>query len=192
VDKLNPFALLKRIERLAHAGHRQLPHQIEDQSRWSGIIFRIGTQEVVSALTEIGEVLPYPTVFRIPGAKFWLKGIANFRGNLLTLVDLQGFLNGIPTPRDRRNRVLVVNHAEMSTGFLVDEVIGLRHFKREAEIPLPKTWIEAALLPYLQPGFERTLEDPMSLLGSALKKRYVPIFGLCALIDSPQFMQVAA
>jgi chemotaxis signal transduction protein len=65
---------------------------------------------------------------RVPGAKLWIKGIANVRGQLLPIIDLRQFLGSGTTPVNRNTRILVVNHREIPAGLIVDEVLGFRRF----------------------------------------------------------------
>ncbi|CAK0757337.1 Protein PilI [Gammaproteobacteria bacterium] len=178
MDRSSPFALLHEIESRARTHARGLPSRAVGKTTWSGIVFRLGTRELVTPLGEVNEVLAYPTLSRVPGTQSWVKGIANFRGNLLPVMDLRALLEGTPVARDRRNRVLVVNHKGIFAGLLVDEVIGLRHFQQEERSPLPPA-IETSMALYFRGGFERN-------------GRYTPVFGLHALAESQEFMQVAA
>jgi twitching motility protein PilI len=74
-------------------------------------------------------VLPVPEqVTRVPGAKPWLRGIANLRGQLLTVVDLKAFLGGGSAGAERQARILIVASREVPTGLIVDEVVGFRRF----------------------------------------------------------------
>lgn len=178
MDRTDPFALLSEIEQCAHANAHGLPKRSESKTFWSGIVFRIGNQELAAPLSEISEILAYPQVSRVPGAKSWVKGIANFRGNLLPIMDLRIFIEDTPVTRDRRNRVLVIHYKEILAGLLVDEVIGLRNFLQEEVSPIPKS-IEPGLAAYLQGGFERN-------------GLFTPVFGFFLLAESEPFLQVAA
>ena len=83
----------------------------------------------MTSRADVREVLPIPEqVTRVPGAKPWLRGIANLRGQLLTVVDLKSFLGAGAPAADRQARVLVVASREVPTGLIVDEVIGFRRF----------------------------------------------------------------
>jgi twitching motility protein PilI len=46
-------------------------------------------------------------------------------------MDLREYLEGTPVKMLRQSRVLVVNHLGILTGFVVDEVLGLKHFHDE-------------------------------------------------------------
>ena len=61
----------------------------------------MGGETFLVAREETREVLGYPAaITRIPGAKSWVKGLANVRGQLLPMLDLRQFLgSGATTPR---------------------------------------------------------------------------------------------
>jgi len=136
-----PFELLLELERRARAAIAARDGQKSAVDEWVGIGFRLGAEQFVTGRGDVREVLPLPEhVTRVPGAKPWLRGIANLRGQLLTVVDLKALLgNGSVTP-DRRARVLVVASRDVPTGLVVDEVVGFCRFGAEAspeELPPP-------------------------------------------------------
>jgi twitching motility protein PilI len=124
-----PFELLLELERRARAAMAARAGAPVAADEWVGIGFRLGAEQFVASRGDIREVLPLPEqVTRVPGAKAWLRGIANLRGQLLTVVDLKAFLGSGSTTADRRARALVIASREVPTGLLVDEVLGLRRF----------------------------------------------------------------
>jgi twitching motility protein PilI len=124
-----PFELLLELERRARAAIAAREGAPESADEWVGIGFRLGAERFVTARADVREVLPIPEqVTRVPGAKPWLRGIANLRGQLLTVVDLKSFLGAGSPAADRQARVLVVASREVPTGLIVDEVIGFRRF----------------------------------------------------------------
>jgi twitching motility protein PilI len=59
---------------------------------------------------EVREVLMVPpAITRVPGAKSWVRGLANVRGHLLPLVDLREFLGSGVGGTERSARALVAN-----------------------------------------------------------------------------------
>ena len=79
--------------------------------------FRLSSENFLVAREETREVLGFPSVVtRVPGAKAWIRGIANVRGTLLPVVDLRAFLGGGVTGTGRSSRVLVANHREVPAG----------------------------------------------------------------------------
>jgi twitching motility protein PilI len=124
-----PFELLVELERRARAAMAARAGAPVATDEWVGIGFRLGADQFVASRSDIREVLPVPEhVTRVPSAKAWLRGIANLRGQLLTVVDLKAFLGSGNTTADRRARALVLASREVPTGLIVDEVLGLRRF----------------------------------------------------------------
>lgn len=122
-------------------------------SVWAGLAFKVAGIRVLAPMNEVSEILNLPPrLTRVPGAKVWVKGVANVRGNLLPIIDLQSFLGGKPIVTDRRSRVLIVNRGEMTTGLLVGDVQGIRHFSDEQRIASAR--IEGVIGRYVQAAFE--------------------------------------
>ena len=95
---------------------------------WSGVVFGMGEERLACPIDRIGEILSCPPSTPVPGAKPWIIGLANVRGELLTVVDLAWYLSGTPAPRGSGNRVLSASLNKAPIGLLVDEVFGQRHF----------------------------------------------------------------
>ena len=119
------------------------PGQIDGQENsgeWAGVIFRIGDMRLACNVKQVHEFLPIPAFTPVPGTKPWILGLANLRGDLLTIVDLAWFLNGKRSTVSMRTRLLAASLRGRPIGLLVDEVFGQRHFMNEEgkEITLPE------------------------------------------------------
>lgn len=172
-----PMQVLRDLEARCREHARQLPRQIEVRENWLGIGFRLGDLRLVAPLDHVVEILTYPGMSKVPGAKDWVRGIANVRGNLLPIMDLHGYLKGEGVVPSRLSRVLVVNHKGVFSGLIVDEVLGLKHFmpeQRTDELPAS----DAALKPFLQFGFQ-------------LGDEHWGVFSMHELAQTPQFLQAA-
>jgi len=120
------------------------PGQIEGQKNsgeWAGVIFRIGDTRLACSIEQVHEFLPIPAFTPVPGTKPWILGLANVRGDLLTVIDLAWFLNGERSDVSMRTRLLAASLRGRPVGLLVDEVFGQRHFvSSEGKNPrLPKS-----------------------------------------------------
>ena len=102
---------------------------------WSGVTFGVGDARMACNINRIHEILPYPQSTPVPGAKKWITGLANVRGELLTVVDLARFLTGIRSPVTARTRLLATNLHKAPIGLLIDEVFGQRHFLESDSAP---------------------------------------------------------
>lgn len=175
---LDGFQLLLDIERRAHLANRRLPRKAGEQTVWRGIGFRLGSARLASSLHEIQEILTYPPVTRVHATPSWMKGIANVRGVLLPIADLSSVLGGPSLAIDARSRVLSVNDAEASVGLLVDEVYGVKHFRKEEQVLNAQTTREHGLSPYLhdtfaQGGVQWSIFSMTELVAKDTFKRFI-------------------
>jgi twitching motility protein PilI len=174
----DPVSILRKIEdrcRLAATGR---PQQTRASHQWSGVAFRIGCSRMVAAMGEVVEILTYPELSVVPYTCFWVRGIANIRGRLLPVIDMNGYLHGRLTPVGKRTRVMIAECQGVYSGLIVDEVMGLRHFPVEAFVAEP-AGIEEVLRPYVHQGF-------------SFDGEHWGIFKLLNLVKSPQFLHTAA
>ena len=75
-----------------------------------------------------GWALPVPETIRVPGVTNWVLGLANIRGNLMPILDMNGYLYAKPCKIRKESRILIINKHGVVAGLLVDEVYGLRRF----------------------------------------------------------------
>jgi len=174
-----PFELLRELERRSRTKNEGAAAEASAGREWVGVAFRIGGETFLIAREETREVLGYPpSVTRIPGAKSWIKGLANVRGQLLPLIDLRQFLGSGATAIGRNTRVVVVNHREVPAGLVVDEVHGFRRFAEgEFSAEPPPTVIRCDS--YLAGAFRR---------GGELW----PVLSMKGLLESASFLQAAS
>lgn len=172
------IALLQDIERRSRQRVAGLSQQDTMQGAWSGIGFRLADMHFLIPLDHSREVFPVPPqITPVPKSQHWVFGVANLRGDLLPIIDLQLFLQGQSAKIDKRSRVLVINHPDIYSGLLVDEVYGLKHFQQQPEPQ--KTSLHMNIRPYLQ----GSISQPDRLW-------YVLDFHKLA--DDPKFINAAA
>jgi twitching motility protein PilI len=174
-----PFELLKELEKRSRTVATANAPDASAGREWVGVACRIGGETFLIARQETREVLGYPAVItRIPGAKSWVKGLANVRGSLFPMLDLRQFLGSGATTPGRNTRVVVANHREIPAGLIVDEVLGFRRFAESefnAEAPPTVVRFES----YLAGAFRRGGE-------------VWPVLSLKALVESQSFLQAAS
>jgi twitching motility protein PilI len=174
-----PFELLLELERRGRAISAQAGQDSTVGREWVGVALRMAGELFLIAREETREVLSLPASYtRVPGAKSWIKGLSNVRGQLLPIVDLRQFFGSGVTPLTRNTRVLVANHREIPAGLLVDEVMGFRRFaESEFSADAPPTVIRCDR--YLAGVFRRGPEQ-------------WPVLSLRTLLESTAFAEVAA
>jgi twitching motility protein PilI len=176
--KEHPFEILRELERRSRTAQTGGPRDEAGAQEWQGIGIRLGGERFVVRRSEVREVLMVPsTITRVPGAKNWMKGLANVRGHLLPVVDLRAFLGAGPGGPERSVRVLVANDPEYPVGLMVDEVYGFRRFlEHEHTTDFPQTALRCD--PFLQGAFRRGLET-------------WPVFQLRKLLEGATFQRAA-
>lgn len=128
---LTPFEALAAYEQRSLAHAAGAPEQIEAPGLWRGIGFRLGGRHFASSIAEVNEILTPPALTAVPGARGWLLGVANVRGNLVPVVDLNDFIGGRRSVVGETTRVLIVRQPGGSVGLLIDELFGQRSFSEE-------------------------------------------------------------
>ncbi len=174
-----PFELLREMEKRsieALADSRKSGARVEE---WVGIGCLLANEKFLVARNEVREVMMLPPALtRVPGAKDWVAGLANLRGQILTVVDLRTFLGAGSSKGSRNARVLVVDNPESPVGIIVDEVFGFRRFSAdELSDELPQTKLRCER--YLAGAFLRGPET-------------WPVFSLAKLMDTREFQKAAA
>src|ERR1700761_5887915 len=174
-----PFELLKELEKRSRTVAAGNTPDTAAGQEWVGVAFRMGGETFLVAREETREVLGYPAVVtRIPGAKSWVRGLANVRGALMPMLDLRQFLGSGATASGRNTRIIVVNHRDIPAGLMVDEVLGFRRFaESEFSAEAPPTVIRCDS--YLAGAFRRGGE-------------VWPVLSLKTLVESQSFMQAAS
>ena len=87
---------------------------------------------MVAPMGEVVEIIHVPSSTYIPGVCEWMLGIANVRGRLLSLVDLENFYGARLAGNRNGHRALIVEHGNYYIGLVVSKVFGLKHFAADA------------------------------------------------------------
>jgi twitching motility protein PilI len=173
----HPIRVLYDIEQQCISVARGLPQQQEVEEIWTGIGFRIADFTFVAPLAQVSEILHYPKLTSVPGTRSWIKGIANIRGTLLPVMDLSAYLGKKHIGVNNQSRILVARHEEMAFGMLVDEVLGLKHYRDEDKTSSVSRFDES-LQQYVQGAFRHGEEESL-------------VFNLHELAVHPDFYKVA-
>ena len=127
----SPFEVLKQLDARFRRNSSGLPVAKAVVDDWIGIGFAISDVPLIAKMDEVSEILPPPDTIRVPWVSPWVKGLANIRGSLMPVLDMNAFLYGKPTEIRKESRILIINQLGIVAGLLVDEVYGLRRFKPE-------------------------------------------------------------
>jgi twitching motility protein PilI len=174
-----PFDLLVALDRRGRAAAAAPGEEATADREWVGVAWRMAGETYLVAREETREVLPFPSqLTRVPGARGWIKGLANVRGALLPIIDLRQYLGSGATPLTRNTRLLVVNHRDVPAGLMVDEVLGFRRFTDgEFSGNAPPTIVRCER--YVAGAFHRGTDS-------------WPVLSLRLLVENPGFIDAAA
>ncbi len=120
VDERARRVLRERAERLAQS----VRTSGEQRAELEMAVCCVGQELFGIPVAMLREILPLPPVTRLPGTPEWLRGIAQVRGDLLSVVDLGRFYQvaGAAEP----TLVAVIDGPRGAIGFTVERVLSYR------------------------------------------------------------------
>jgi twitching motility protein PilI len=169
---------IKLLEIAERSKQRSLGLLGQGGDAWTGVGFMLSGQYFLAPIGEVAEILKVPRYTMIPGVANWMKGLANVRGRLLPIMDLLVFLNRRSVQQGARRRILVIDHEEIFSGVIVDEVLGMQHFPSSDFNP-GSGGVFPEIAPFVRGSFvrdgrvwyvllmSRLIEDPRFLKASA-------------------------
>ncbi|MCH8551703.1 MAG: chemotaxis protein CheW [Natronospirillum sp.] len=174
----SPYQALAALAELSRQRATGLPQQETFEETWTGVGFMLSGEPLVAPMQQVTEILTPPHYTRLPGVKSWVLGVANVRGRLVPLIDLCVFMALPSRSAGRSRRVLIVEQNDILVGLLVDQVLGMQHF-RTTDGQDASTRIPDAMRPFIEGAFQKNNE-------------LWHLFSMDRLIGQEQFMQVAA
>ena len=112
--------------------------QLVGQNRLDILTFRLdGKQRYGINVFKVKEVLPCPSLTKIPNLHPWVCGIANVRDQTISIVDLNLAIGGAPTPEPDRGFIIISEFNRSVQGFLVQGVERISNLNWEEILPPP-------------------------------------------------------
>ncbi|MCP4349996.1 MAG: purine-binding chemotaxis protein CheW [Desulfobacterales bacterium] len=88
--------------------------------------FLLADERYAFELACIREVCPLKELTPIPCTPSFVLGIVNFRGQILSVIDIKKFFDIPGYDLTNLNRIIILHSDEMEFGVLADEVLGVR------------------------------------------------------------------
>lgn len=105
---------------------------LDDQvTQWG--TFRLGDEIYGVNVMQIREVLRYTEITPVPGAPYFVLGIINLRGNVVTVIDTRTRFGLPQADVDNNTRIVIVEVDKQVIGMQVDSVAEVTYLK-ESEI----------------------------------------------------------
>ena len=87
------------------------------------VVFRLGGEEYGLHIDQIKEVVLTPSITKVPQTPDYVKGVANIRGNVIAIFDLEDRFGLTYSQSNKSGKyTLVVESEEVKMGLLVSEV----------------------------------------------------------------------
>ncbi len=99
------------------------------------LVVRTADIRLAVPLESVRDVMRPLPLTALPGTPDWVAGVANVRGDIVTVIDLAAFLE-LGEPAARRGLVIVQGNDGCVLGALVDEITGIRAVTDDAESPI--------------------------------------------------------
>jgi len=147
----------------------------EDEEQY--VIFTLAGAEYAAPITNVIEIGRPLSVTPVPNVPDWVVGVANLRGDIISMVDLRAFLGMERIGYGHASRMLVAqaHQGHLTTGLIVDRVSGIWYLPVD-QIGAPAAPIEDQVTPYLRGVYE-------------LDGRLLVVLDLDRLLLSPEMRQ---
>lgn len=86
------------------------------------VVFYVGSEAYGVEIEFVQEIIRVPGMVKVPRTPPYLEGLANLRGNILTVVNMSVRLGMEKKPLKEASRVIVLNDGHKRLGFIVDRV----------------------------------------------------------------------
>lgn len=83
-------------------------------------VFTLGKEKYALETKYIHGIEKMMTITKVPNAPYYIKGLANLRGSIITIIDLKALLN--IKANSEEDNIIIVNIDDNSAGFIVDYV----------------------------------------------------------------------
>lgn len=140
MDYDNPYQLLSTIELSIKQLSSKRDAASMYQENWQGVYFQSGNRCFLTSILQIHEVIHSTNILALAHVQPWLKGVIQLRGELILVNDLSTFLFKEPVEIDRKSRILVAEHQNEKTGFLLNKVFGTVTIQDPQLIPVESKW----------------------------------------------------
>src|SRR5262245_26660399 len=94
------------------------------------LALRIGVDNFLVEMALAAEIVSLPDIARVPWTRPWYRGLANVRGRLVGVVDLQHLTGREPLAPDQGQQLLVLSESlGVAAGVLITRAFGIRNLK---------------------------------------------------------------
>jgi purine-binding chemotaxis protein CheW len=96
--------------------------EIKNYARQQLIVFKLGNEEYALKIDQIKEIVLTPIVTKVPQTPSYVKGLANIRGNIIAILDLEEKFKVEGIQEKTGKYTLVVESETFKIGLMVNQV----------------------------------------------------------------------
>ncbi len=94
------------------------------------LAIRMGLENYLVEMGLAAEIVSLPEIARVPWTKPWYRGLANVRGRLVGVIDLQHLMGREPLAAEQGQQLLVLGEGlGVAAGILITRAFGIRNLK---------------------------------------------------------------
>ncbi|MGB0936600.1 MAG: chemotaxis protein CheW [Colwellia sp.] len=94
------------------------------------VTFKLENETYGINVMQVQEVLRYTEIAPVPGAPYYVLGIINLRGSVVTVIDTRSRFDLSPTENTENTRIIVIESEKQVVGILVDSVAEVVYLKQ--------------------------------------------------------------
>lgn len=95
------------------------------------VSFKLAEEEFGVDILLVQEINKMMQITKVPNAPKFVDGVANLRGRIIPIIDLRTRLGMRKKEKDAKSRIIVVELANYTVGFTVDEVLEVLRIPKE-------------------------------------------------------------
>jgi chemotaxis signal transduction protein len=101
------------------------------------VLFSLGEQLFAAPVANVAELSLPPDCIMLPNTPQWLLGIANMRGEIISIADLRGFLSMDQESIKKTSRMIIAQtlDRQMMVGLIVGRINGIHYFATDDICP---------------------------------------------------------
>lgn len=120
------------------------------------IVFISNDEKFAIDISKVERIIEFTQPKKVPEASEFLLGVIQYNSKVIPIIDLSMRLYNLKSIYDTDTKVIVVFWKQNYIGFLVDDILGIQHFREEQYEESNK---EAHILKDYIKGFMKSEED---------------------------------
>lgn len=86
------------------------------------VVFKIENEEYATGINQVERILEFEKITRIPDAPDFLKGVINYQGRIIPVIDLKKRFNLSVTSINESSKIIIAKHDDGDVGLIIDDV----------------------------------------------------------------------